>query len=125
MSEGEELEEVNEPGGCCIAVKVWYCELNFIGRYWCRAKSFTRENCGFDFEALKAVVPEVLASVSSAFICGFCRLALRAFDAYPIGVQYGTEESEQKVYKWHRQVEIRSKQKALKPSMLAVLGGGS
>ena len=36
----------------------FHCELNFIERYWCRAKWYTRENCGFDFEALKAIVPE-------------------------------------------------------------------
>ena len=38
----------------------FHCEFNFIER---RAKWFARENCGFDFEALKAIAPEALASV--------------------------------------------------------------
>ena len=40
---------------------------------------------------------------------GFYRLAMRAIDAYSAGVQYGTEEFKQKVYKSYRQVEDRSK----------------
>ena len=68
-----------------------------------------KRNCGFNFEVLKAIVPEALASVKSASICGFYRLALRAIDAYSAGVQYGTEEFKQKVYKSHRQIEDRSK----------------
>ena len=58
---------------------------------------------------LKATVPEALASVSNASICGFYRLALRAIDAYSAGVQYGMEEFKQNVYKSHRQVEDKSK----------------
>lgn len=108
MSEGGELEEVDELGGCYNTVKVWHFELDFIWRYWCPEKSLTRGNCGFDFKALKAVVPEGLASASSASICGFCGLALRAFGAYSVGVQYGTEDFEQKVYRWHWQVGDRS-----------------
>ena len=46
-------------------------------------------------EALKTI-----ASVSSASIRGFYSLALRAIDAYSAGVQYGTEEFKQKVYKY-------------------------
>ena len=51
-------------------------------------------------EVLKTTVSEALASVSSASIRGFYRLALRAIDAYSAGVQYGTEEFKQKVYKY-------------------------
>ena len=67
-------------------------ELNFIERCWCRAKWFARENCGYNSEALKATVPEALASVSNASIRGFYRLALRANDDYSAGVRYGAEE---------------------------------
>ena len=63
----------------------FHCELNFIERYWCRAKWFSGGNCGYDFEALNATVPEALASVTNA------GLALRAIDAYSAGMQYGTE----------------------------------
>ena len=85
---------------------MWDCEFNFIER---RAKWLTRENWESDFEALKAAVSEALASVSSASIRGFYRLALRAINAYSAGVQYGAEEFKQKVYKSHRQIEDRSK----------------
>ena len=86
----------------------FHCEPNFIEPYWCRAKWFTRESCGFDFEALKAIVPEAIASVSSASTRGFYKLALRAISAYSAGVQYGNEEFKQGVYKSHRQVGGRS-----------------
>ena len=67
------------------------------------------ENCGYNFEALKPMVPEALASVNNASICGFYRLALCAIDAYSAGVQYGIKEFKQNVYKSHRQVEDRLK----------------
>ena len=100
---------------------MWDCEFNFIER---RAKWLTRENWESDFEALKAAVSEALASVSSASIRGFYRLALRAIDAYSTGVQYGTKESQQKAHKSHRHVEYRPKRQAPKPSTLTALGGG-
>ena len=56
----------------------FHCELNFVECYWCRAKLFARENCGYNFEALKVTVPEALAPVSNASIRGFYRLALHA-----------------------------------------------
>ena len=102
-------EEVEALGHHVLFYPKFHCELSFIERYWCRAKWFARENCGYNFEALKATVPEALASVSNASIRGFHRLALRAIDAYSAGVQYGMEEFKQNVYKSHRQVEDRSK----------------
>ena len=63
----------------------------------------------YSFEARKATVPEALAPVSNAPTRGSYRLALRAIDAYPAGVRYGTEEFKQNVYKLHRQLEDRSK----------------
>ena len=98
---GRLQEEVEALGHRVLCYPKFHCELDFIERYWCRAKWFTRENCGFNFEVLKAIVPEALASVKSASIRGFYRLALRAIDAYSAGVQYGTEEFKQKVYKSH------------------------
>ena len=62
-----------------------------------------------DFEALKATVPEALASVTNASIRGFYRLAVRTIDFYSAGLRYGTEEFKQNVYKSHRQVEDKSK----------------
>ena len=103
------LQEVEALGHRVLFYPKFHCELNFIERYWCRAKWFARENCGYNFEALKSTVPEALASVTDASIRGFYKLALRAIDAYAAGVQYGTEEFRSNVYKSHRQVEDKSK----------------
>ena len=108
---GRLQEEVEVLGYRVLFYPKFHCELNFIERYWCRAKWFARENCGYNFEAMKAcaTVPEALASVSNASIRGFYRLALRTIDAYSAGVRHGTEEFKQNVYKSHRQVEDRPK----------------
>ena len=106
---GHLQEEVANLGHRVLFYPKFHCELNPIERYWCRAKWFARENCGYDFEALKATVPEALASVTNASIRGFFRLAQRAIDAYSAGLQYRTSEFKQTVYKSHRQVEDKSK----------------
>ena len=46
VSEGEELEEVEALGHRVLFYPNFHCELNFIERYWCRAKWFTRETVG-------------------------------------------------------------------------------
>jgi len=96
---GRLQEEVENLGHRVLFYPKFHCELNFIERYWCRAKWFARENCGYDFEALKATVPEALASVTEASIRGFYKLALRTIDAYSAGIQYGTAEFKNTVYK--------------------------
>ena len=103
---GRLQEEIENLGHQVLFYPKFHCELNFIERYWCRAKWFARENCEYDFEALKA---EALASVTNASIRGFYRLALHAIDAYSGGLQYGTAEFKQNVYKSHRKVEDKSK----------------
>jgi hypothetical protein len=35
----------------------FHCELNFIERYWCRAKWFARENCGYGAGHLVVLAP--------------------------------------------------------------------
>ena len=90
-------EEVEALGHRVLFYLKFHCELNFVERYWCQAEWFAREDCGYDFEALKAIVPEALASVSNASIRGFYRLAIRTIDAYSAGMQYGAEEFKQSV----------------------------
>ena len=106
---GRLQEEVEALGYRVLLYPKFHCELNFIERYWCRAKWFARENCGYDLEALKTTVPEALASVTNASIRGFNRLAVRTIDAYSAGLCYGTEEFKHNVYRSHRQVEDKSK----------------
>jgi len=106
---GRLQEEVEKLGHRVLFYPKFHCELNFIERYWCQAKWFARENCGYDFEALKATVPKALASVTASSIRGFYRLALRVIDAYSAGIQYGTAEFKDTVYKTHRRIEDKSK----------------
>ena len=47
-------------GRCVLFSPNFNCELNFIQHEWCQAKWLTRESYGYDFEALKATVPEAL-----------------------------------------------------------------
>ena len=61
---GRIQEEVEGLGHLVLYYPMLHCEPNFIERYWCRAKWFAREDCGYSFEALKVAVPEVLASVT-------------------------------------------------------------
>ena len=83
-----------------------HCERNFIERYWCRARQYTRENCGTNSGVLKGIVAESVAEVCSACIHGFYGLLLCAIDAYSAGVQYGTEGFKQKVYKSHHNISF-------------------
>ena len=99
---GRPQEEVEALGHRVLFYPKFHCELNFIERYWCRAMWFARENCGYDFEALKATVPGVLASATNGTIRGFYRLAVRTIDAYFGGLCYGTEEFKHNVYRSHR-----------------------
>ncbi len=61
---GRLQEEVENLGHRVLFYPKFHCELNFIERYWCRAKWFARENCGYDFEALKKTVPEALLYIN-------------------------------------------------------------
>ena len=106
---GRLREEVEALGHHVLFYPKFHCEPNFIERYWCQAKWFARENCGYDFEALKAMVPKALASVTNASIRGSYRLAVRTIDAYSARVCYGTEELKRNVYRSHRQVVDKSK----------------
>lgn len=108
QQKGRLQEEVEKLGHRVIFYPKFHCELNFIERYWCQAKWYARENCGYDFQKLKTLVPEALASVSQSTIRGFYRKALRTIDAYRNGISYGTEEFKN-VHKQHRQVVDKTK----------------
>ena len=95
---GRLQEEVEALGHRVLFYLKFHCELNFVEHYWCQAEWFAREDCGYDFEALKAIVPEALASVSNVSIRRFYRLELHAIDAYSTSMQYGAEEFKQIVY---------------------------
>ena len=105
-------EEVEALGHRVLFYPKFHREFDSIEHYWCQAKWFARDNCGYDFEALKTTVPEVLASVINASIHSLYRLAVRTIDAYSAGLCYGTGEFKHGAYISHRQVEDKSKWRA-------------
>ena len=50
-SERTAKKGVEAQGHCVLFYPKFHCELNFIESYWCQAKWFERENCGYNFEA--------------------------------------------------------------------------
>ena len=44
---GRLQEEVEAPGRRVLSYPKFHCELDFIERYWCRAKWLARGNCGY------------------------------------------------------------------------------
>ena len=88
----------------------FHCELNFIERFWCSAKHYTRENCSYSLTGLRATIPAALKSVSTATINRYYNHCNNTIKAYSDGFVYGTSEfSEQIRYKSHRQVVDKSK----------------
>lgn len=102
----EELEAANQ---LVIFYPKFHCELNFIERFWCAAKWYTRENCEYSFEGLRRILPQALDSVSSTSINRYYRHCQRVIEAYADGLGYGTKGFTERVYKGHRQVVDKSK----------------
>ena len=102
-------ELVEETGHSVIFYPKFHCELNFIERFWCSAKYYTRENCGYSLNDLCQTIPKAFESIPIATINRFYRHCARMIDAYDDGLQYGTKEFENRVYKNHRQVVDKSK----------------
>jgi hypothetical protein len=106
---GQLEEELAAANQLCIFYPKFDCGLNFIGRFWCGAKWYSREICSFSFEGLRATVPKALNSVTTASIHRYYKRCERRIEAYSDGMAYGTEEFTERVYKGHRQVVDKSK----------------
>jgi hypothetical protein len=106
---GQLEEELVAANQLCIFYPKFHCEMNFIERFWCGAKWYSRENCSYSFEALRATVPKALDSVTTASIHRHYKHCERIIEAYSDGMTYGTEEFTKRVYKGHRQVADKSK----------------
>lgn len=70
----------------------FHCELNHIEYFWCDGKCYTRRNCKFTIEGLRADVPAGLSQVKNSTILGHYKSCLRKMDLYRNGVTYGTGE---------------------------------
>ena len=87
----------------------FHCELNFIERFWCAAKYYTRENCGYTLADLRLTIPEAFRSVSYSSIHKYYLHCVRTIEAYKEGLAYGTAAFAQRMQKNHRQVSDSSK----------------
>ena len=87
----------------------FHCELNLIGRFWCDAKYYTRENCGYTIHDLRKSILGAFQSVPVATINRHYHHWVRTIEAYKDGFQYGRKESVERTYKSHRQVVDKSK----------------
>ena len=102
-------QAIIEAGHEIIFYPPFHCELNFIEYYWGAAKRYTRENCEYDFESLKRLVPEALAGVPNTLIWKYWAKTQRIMDAYRSKVVYGSAEYENLVhrkYRSHRRVTV-------------------
>jgi hypothetical protein len=70
-------------------------ELNHIEYFWCHAKRYARENCGYTIAGLRDNVPNALASVSNRAISACFNSCLRKMDLYRRGHAYGSVEWKQ------------------------------
>jgi hypothetical protein len=102
----EELEALNQ---LVIFYPKFHCELNFIERYWCGVKWYTRDNCEYSLQGLRTILPAALDSVSTAAINRHYYHCMRVLEAYREGIAYGTKAFTERVYKGHRQVVDKTK----------------
>jgi len=100
-------EAILNAGHDVIFYPAFHCELNFIEYFWGVTKRYTRENCKYDFESLKRLVPEALAGVSKELIWKYWARTERIMDPYRSGVIYASPESDYLVsrrYDSHRRI---------------------
>jgi hypothetical protein len=99
---GKMQEAVEGKGHLVAFYPKFHCEINWIEYYWGGAKRYARDNCEYNLEALRHIVPEALSSVPSRTITAFHACCQRRMEAYRLGLKYGMEEF--KNYPSHRRV---------------------
>jgi hypothetical protein len=101
-------EVIENAGHLCDFYPKFHCELNYIEMFWGAAKRFARENCSYNAESLRQVVPLALDSVSLLMIRRFSRKSFRYMDAYRKGLSGHLAEFAVKKYHSHRRVPEKS-----------------
>ena len=85
-------EELESRGQLVIFYLKFYCELNFIEKYWCGSRKwYAWENCLYTFTGLRVTVPEAFNSVSPATIHRHYLHCMRTIDACATGVAWGVQ----------------------------------
>jgi hypothetical protein len=97
-------EAVEDAGHLFGFYPKFHCELNYIEMYWGAAKRFARENCAYDADSLRRIVPLALDSVSLPMIRRFARKSFRYMDAYRKGLYGHLAEFAVKKHHSHRRV---------------------
>ena len=97
-------EIIEEAGHVCIFYPKFHCELNFIERYWGKAKYYTRENYNYSWSGLQQIVPISLESVNLIIIRKFAQHAWCYMNVYRKGISGKLAEYAVKKYKGHRRI---------------------
>ncbi|KAI8138818.1 hypothetical protein BJV82DRAFT_522793, partial [Fennellomyces sp. T-0311] len=87
----------------------FHCEMNFIERFWGRAKREARMQCDYSFTSLERRLPSILDSVPLPMIQRFASKAWAYMEFYAEGTIVGPEHDKllkklQKQYISHRRV---------------------
>lgn len=104
---GKLQEEIEARNHTVIFYPKFHCELNFIERFWCSSKYYSREHCSYSLEGLRKTVPEALHSVPSSTIYRYHQRCERYIDAYKSGYSYGTKDFTERTHKSHRKIGAR------------------
>jgi hypothetical protein len=97
-------EVVNNAGHLFDFYPKFHCELNYIEMFWGAAKRFARENCAYNTDSLRLIIPLALDSVSLLMIRHFSRKSFRYMDAYRKGLYGYLAEFAVKKYHSHRRI---------------------
>ena len=103
LAQKEAIEELIEKADYkYIFYPKFYCELNFIERYWRAYKRYIWENCNYSWNGLQQVIPKSLDFILLVIIRKFARKCWYYMDAYKKGISRKLVEYAVKKYKSHR-----------------------
>ncbi|RPB02022.1 hypothetical protein L873DRAFT_573278 [Choiromyces venosus 120613-1] len=87
---GKLQEMIEATGHTVLFYPKFHCELNWIEYYWGQVKRYTRDNCEYNYEGLKTIIPQALSSVKPTTISLFYARTQRIMEAYHNGLTYGS-----------------------------------
>ncbi|RPA94627.1 hypothetical protein L873DRAFT_1837574 [Choiromyces venosus 120613-1] len=87
---GKLQEMIEATGHTVLFYPKFHCELNWIEYYWGQVKRYTHDNCEYNYEGLKTIIPQALSSVKPTTISLFYARTQRIMEAYHNGLTYGS-----------------------------------